>query len=338
MLSREEELRLIEDAKKGDEGAWDELFANFKGVMVSHVHDKLNKIRRVSDHDAEEITQSAWVDIVSKLSKPVEDGGYDPQWRFFTYVKNFLKFRILQHLQRLARDSKTDSMDDENGSLPEIEAPAGAGRQPEEALIEKERLRLRLDAYSELLSLVFLCGGYPHRQLAFLHSKQTFGGKTTEGDIYGKPSDVDKDFGAKTLKKTADEFWIRYGKQSGLPPAYINELKKTMKPLELRFPLTVGELVKLSKDLSRQLKPIAKKKVGTTHLKDYYSDKGYAAISDWCHKVRGKVHRVLGIDPRADEGEMIKEVETKLSEGEIEPICTKNCTLRHIPPCGGKRG
>jgi len=298
---------LVEEARRGNRRAFDEIVRELEKPLKGYI---LGEIRG-DDAAADEIAQDTWVAVWEQMHKSPEEGGYDPgKGAFYTFVINRVaKFKIRQWW------SEAGSARFRAGEAREVPEPADARQlRPDELLIQQEDLRRRHAAFCELFRLTFLCGGYPHQQLAFGFSRHIYGKESDRG-IEGAPARVVQDHGAVPLEALVEAYWDDYRKESQIRDSEgLGQLRECLDPVRARLPLRVGELVRLDPASSRELVGVGDRAVGRTQLQDYYSGRAAgaaAAISDWCYQVADRVREVLA-----------------LTRG----TCGR-CRLRHVPPC-----
>jgi DNA-directed RNA polymerase specialized sigma24 family protein len=357
-MDRYKEIRLIEEARGGSQDAFKQLVQNNQKKLEVYIKSWPG----IQPVDAEEIGQEVWNDIWECIHRFPEDGGYNPaKGSFLTWVINYkAKQKILDRLKRLrSKQNKREIVGipvGENGELifePQIQHNFGA---------EEERY-LKVMAYRELFRLTFLCGGYPHEQLAFGFSKLVYGEKTeeskkrkdkkgeevqegTRGDVEGVPRKVDSEYGAEWLGALINHFWNSYQSVSAIDDLdTLRSLEGSLEPMRLRLKLKVRDLMKMKKQekeekeknnpLRNHLEVIKEKPVAETCLRDYYARKDQKThpISHWSVRIANTIRRVLGLVKGTSEDEVVEEITARLKNGPVEPISCNRCKLRHAPPC-----
>lgn len=320
-LSKEEELELIQQARRGDRDAFARLVDIYTRPLVGYISVDISGDRK----DAEKLAQSVWFKVLEDIQRSPEDGGYDPEkGRFYTYITNrFAKYEALKwrHQEQIQE---------------EIDIQADPEQRPDVILLVKEKRYLEALVYSKLLRLIFLCAGYPHQQLAFGYSRLIYGNKSKGTRmIEGDSRTVDDEHGDKPLKDVADSFWKDYQSQLAIGSAEPDQFQESLTPLYTRLNLKLATLFELSPPLMNQLSHMRSQYAGSTSLRDYYTDKrGFQeAIPDWCNKVKNRIRAILDLKSTAESGEDVYELATSLHEIPPESSTCSRCKLRRVPPC-----
>ena len=328
----DEVCRLIDEARRGKSEAFGQLVEACNEALIGRIR------RRLWDrNDAEDIAQEAWAAMWEDIHTPVEEGGYDPArgTPLHVYVyERFGKFLIRRRWGRATGPVLGATDGAEGGPEPtDYREP-----RPEEAAQLAEMVELKLAAYSELLRLTFLCGGYPHQQLALAFSKLIYGTRSDRA-VEGSPRRVDQEHGHEPMERLATSFWEAYEAASQITdPGTLEELGKHLQPVRLRLRLTVGELTRLDRASSKHFADMLQRVVAATCLSDYYARRkgGYTtAIPDWCDKVERRLRQVLGLSRDTSQEGVIEAVAGTGEHGEARPTVCNRCKLRHVPPCGG---
>ena len=287
---------------------------------------------RPPDHD--DVAQEVWIRVWDKIHAPSDDGGYDAtKGTFYTWVIScFALYEILRYRSAQTSGSRVWTGPDEEQESREIEDTSSGY----EAILEEE-LRVRFAAYSEMLRLTLLCGGYPHEQIAFVLAKLVYGSQSERG-TEGVPQRVDQVYGAAPFDTLAPTTWEAYLTAAGLGDSSLTALMRdATKPVGLRVALTVEELIK---PLPKHLKGLGTRKVARTCFRDYYARNPEKEgprnhpITHWCYRVRQKMCRVLGLADDADPSETMESLAGKVGDGPVAPEHCRRCKLRTIPPCG----
>ncbi len=263
-----------------------------------------------SEKEAEVLVQETWESVLKRYTEDPEKGGYNPAIAgFYTYIKSgFAYCIVLRERQKRMRRGLGDTW------------------------IEAAEAKKSLFAYLELLRLLFLCGGYPHQQLAFGYSKVIFGRQSDRG-IEGNPARVDRECGDKPLAELAKSFFDDYIKESAIDdPCYLGLLKACARPLQERLSFSVEELLALDRASRERYIALHRCLVSRTCLRDYYAShkKGYvSAVPDWCFKVTAKLQACLD-----REGEANAKGGSPAGQKRFR-VCGR-CKLRHLSPCNLK--
>lgn len=316
-LSREQVSRLAECARQGDREAFEDLVKRYHGPFKGYI------LTRTSGDEslAEDALQQVWLDIWRELRKTAEEGGFDAdKASFYTYVINrFVKFKVRQIREESTKMSREGSPVQREDPKMQID-PLG-GREaspPEQRLSMTEDLEEQLRVYCELFRILFLCGGYPHQQMAFGFSKHLYG-KTNDSTLEGKPERVARENGGLPLETLLREYWELYRAQSSIDDEQIlRDLRRSLEPVRDRMAVKVRELTARDKASQKQLEDLLEKTVAATCLHDYYATRrgGFStAIPGWCFRVEERVRTVLNTGSKA---------------------CGR-CKLRDLRPCSKNR-
>ena len=328
-LSQKQECQLIEKARAGSQDALEELADVFHGPIRGCVQGK-----GLSPHDAEDVAQNVWIEVQKRIRMPSEDGGYDPdRARLFTYTSRIASSRVVdwwRERQRAPRAVDDSADEDDNESRQPVTDPE---EDPSQIV---ERLERLLFVNRELFRLAFLCGGYPHEQLAFAFVKL----------IDQKPTDVESAHGRKRLGELVEEFLESYRLATRFAQEEFNKYPPLLGPLRARLSLAVGLLFERAPEDTRDLvAALAQELVLSTRMQDYCARTGPThPFSYWTHSVARRVRKVLGVESREKQpDELEDEVLGELmgrqeGDGRVEPLprqgCNR-CALREVPPCRG---
>jgi len=324
LVNDRSELQLIEAARTGDREAFNHLVQSYHKPLVGFIRGK-----GVHEPDCDDVAQEVWTRVWQKIGAGPAEGGYNPEkGSFYTWVAYcFARYRIRAWRAR-ERPRRVVAADD-----PRIEEPT----QPPFDPTHEEQLRRRLAAFAELLRVTFLCGGYPHEQLAFGFTKLIYGSRSRRA-VEGLPRYVSRRHGAEPLDQLTRTFVDQYASVSEIDDAALAELLPAcIEPVRLRSALTVMRLIR---PLPKHLHPIKDECTGQTCLRQYYTGdpdaKGAGTthpITHWCHRVSQKVRRVLGVDDNADPQEMIEELAGRTTAASPNGRVCRQCKLRSVPPC-----
>ena len=324
LVNDRSELQLIEAARTGDREAFNRLVQSYHKPLLGFIRGK-----GVRESDCEDVAQEVWTRVWRKIGATPAEGGYNPEkGGFYTWVAYcFARYRIRDCRAR-ERARQVVAADD-----PRMEEPA----QPPFDPTHEEQLRRRLAAFAELLRVTFLCGGYPHEQLAFGFTKLIYGSRSRRA-VEGLPRYVSRRHGAEPLDQLTRTFVDQYASVSEIDDAALAELLPAcIEPVRLRSALTVMRLIR---PLPKHLHPIKDECTGQTCLRQYYTGdpdaKGAGTthpITHWCHRVSQKVRRVLGVDADADPQEMLEDVAGRTGAASPNGRVCRQCKLRSVPPC-----
>lgn len=330
-ITKEELVSLVERVRGGENEAFSELNAiygkDLENFISGTVHSKYSYLHQRTDigQFTRDVIQEVWASFIYRLRIPADQGGYDPAKitspaSLLAWMKTFIVLPKIHELRRQLIRSIPQGSEVEKEALDE-NLPEREDLNPEQMmLIEEEMLRL-VKAYDQLIHITFLCGGYPHQQLAFAFSKLIYGVESSRG-LEGKPQRIDELHGTASLLDLSREFCRAFAERSQFNQ---DDIDGYMEPLKLRLPFKIAELMALDHASLEQFKDMLEELAESTCLRDYYSkaSKGYtSSIPDWSYKVEKRVRDVLGIS---------RDEET--SEGRFDPRSCSRCKLRHLPPC-----
>lgn len=308
-LSKDKLLSLIGRACEGDGSAFDEMRAAYDKSVRGYL--KLRTWR--SPDDLEDMVQDVWLETLAKI------GSYDSsRGSFYTFLTQCIASYILLRWNEVSR-VQVVSMDDETAEC-DVSDQISEGSDPAEVLMERVELEARHDAFLLLSRLLFLCGGYPHQQLAFAFSKLIYS-DSAKGQ--GNAAPVVDRHGVRELASLATDFLVSYSDVSGLSAREIGLISSCMTPLQERFGIPLEQLLSLDRDSTARYADILDLRVGDTALRHYYekqSRKPAIVVADWSYGVQQRLRAVLdaGGDGSASRG-----------------ACGK-CKLRGVVPCAGR--
>ncbi|WP_287152961.1 hypothetical protein [Candidatus Solincola tengchongensis] len=332
--SKEELLKLLSEAKRGDFEAWRKIKEAYEKKLTPFITYLVRKnyapFLKTTDitEIIQDILQEVWELLILRLQKDPQEGGYDPEKisrpeSFLAWLKEyFVKPKVIEFKKKIENETLQEISCDERKwpSLFDIEQ-----HTPEDILLLAQKAREELIASWWLLRIVFLCGGYPHQQLSFGFSKLIYGRPSPRG-LEGNPKKVDGQHGSTPLHVLSEEFSRDYASASQLRE---EDIEKCLEPLMQRLPLKLKEIMAKDKTSLKYYENMADSMVASTCLRDYYVNfrDGYKdAIPDWSDKLEKRVLKVLGV------------ARGKAStSGRKETPCSR-CKLRHLPPCRGSHG
>lgn len=314
-----DESMLAKAAGQGDKKAYGALVRALERPLAGFIRQWVGP----HEPEADDIAQRIWMEVWTKLRRSEAEGGFDPEkGGFYSWVLNYTAIYVLRRwFSERKRILDREMIESEFGISSEEEA---GGRSmddfpdtrpaPPAALAIEEEMRARLKAMDLLMTTTFLCGGYPHQQLAFGFNKLIYG-KSSRRGIEGKPLRLDNDHGSKDLRLLAKAFLEDYVSLSLLPR---RRIELCLAPITSRMDSRLKELFEKDQASAKQFPApgALDKQVGGTRLKNYYSDRGPSySIPDWCYKVEQRIRHLRG-------------------EPDKEKACIR-CKLRHLPPCSG---
>lgn len=289
---------------------FEELVKKFHRPMVTYCRTRAHDLS-----SAEEMVQQTWYRVWRDESEG-RGKGFDPtQGSFFTYVVN----RYMKFGPPRARQFDSTNI---------AQLPAVNEKSPADALVLRENAERRLAAFRELFRLLFLCGGYPHEQLAFAWSKHIYANSAGAGR--GAPKRFDSEQVAKPLTQMTDDYWEAYQSRASLGRAEIATLCGFLDPMKNRLRLSVDHLFATRSNVLRALDELAQKPVGSLCMHTFVTTNMDLAesISDWCAKVREKVIACLGMDETDEIGSLAADPHTGPPSG----CSRRRCKLSHSCP------
>ena len=271
------------------------LYREYHEILVGRIFIRIVPFRGTRE-DAEDIKQKAWTRAIPILRLDPAEGGYDPTRASFPhwFMEAFGKYCIKEWLKDRQRRPLP---------LPPV-VPAGPNKSPDEDV--------RLEAFKHMFYCTFLCGGYPHEQLAFGLSQVIYGEQSNRG-IEGNPQKVEECHADRPLRNLLAEFWEAFKAQQRdvADPQRLAFLDSCLNPVRQRLECRKSVLLREhAAGPGYNQDPL----VGETCLRSYWNPGGRTfteTISDWCFRVKKRV----------------REVVTK------GPAACQHCKLRHAPPC-----
>ncbi|MHC4464278.1 MAG: RNA polymerase sigma factor [Planctomycetota bacterium] len=297
------------------------------GILFEQYRERLKRIllaRGLDENDVEDILQDVSMILLKNFSfdpsrvNPIasnDTNGVLP-W-LCTIVHNERK----RFLRKRANKKEVPLQPEESGCL----KAAGFITDLSE---EREQLYLRWMAYQQLLRLLFLCGGYPHEQLAFGYIKVLFG-KPSNRAIEGNPQQVEEKYGNKEIRQLIDLFQKKFHKKTAIDePGFKKYLEHVLCPIRQRSELKVGVLIQPLED---HLKPIEGTVVKLTCLNQYYENTTKThPFTYWCARVSSNLRKVFDLPENTTPDEVIDIIAEKCRDGPVEPHCPRLCKLRNF--------
>ncbi|MDD5018465.1 MAG: hypothetical protein PHO15_10230 [Eubacteriales bacterium] len=316
---------LLDKVKAGDTSAFDKIVALYQKPLFGYMKVR---IYGYQEADLEDLSQIIWLDVLKKTSLPYEDGGYDPKASaFYTYLtRRVAEYSIKQWFDRKkkGREFLVDINDQAINALSDTDIP-------ERVYELEEEMHLRVYAYQALFRLVFLCGGYPHQQLAFGFAKLVYG-KQSNRALEGRILDFYNSNKTYPLSYLLNRFKKEYASASFFEQEELERIYLLLRPVEIRLELAVKELMQYDGISLDYHGDIAAKLVKDTSIKEYCEKDGKEksgkeisdTISNWCYRLKKRLKNIITVDSIDD-----------LSETEILNGNQKcgYCNLKKIPPC-----
>ena len=258
-LSIEEELAIVKKAERGDRKAREKLYEYFSMAIKGYIAGRIGDPYLAQDY-VHETFINAYEGLVA--------GEYNPQYRFYTYLRKIANKIIRKNRIRSTReiffdDLIKDAPEDKRGNI----YKGLAVSSDEERFLKKELVE-------GLLWIVANSCAKPHQILCFLYL--TF--------LFWKPSEVVKQRSLYTLDKLKKDFITEY--LSYLEHCTVREeIEKVLQPLESKLGSRVKDIY-----FEHEYKSYFEKRlnniVGALLLKDFFRGRKPAvSISDWSHRV-----------------------------------------------------
>lgn len=319
-------LDLLDKIKAGDSCAFDRIVELYQTPLFGYLKVRIYCGRK---EELEDLSQIIWLNIFEKVNLPFEQGGYSPQaGSFYTYLtRRIAEYKVRQWFDEKKKVNERVAFGDDH-ALEKIPA----GDTPETTYEFDENMRLRENAYREFFRLLFLCGGYPHQQLAFGFTKLLHGTQSTR-TLEGKIMNFYSMVKTQPLSELIDEFRTEYSSESFFEGEKLEELYGFLQPVEARLELTVKQIMGLDAASLDYNVDIAEKVMRDTNLKEYCEKPGKEksgkeisdGISNWCYRLKIRLKRMLSADSAEDlAGEKV----------DVDKRVCNHCYLRNIPPCG----
>ena len=314
--------------QKGRRQAFSKLTRLYHDRLVGFILIRISGDRE----DAEDIAQDVWSRAWEILCVSRECDKYDPaKGSLYAWLINYLAIpKINDWRKGRGRtcewagtiNNRHTEMADDPGSL---------------LLFEEELSRIN-SAFCELFRLTFLCGGYPHQQLAFALMKHIYG-KQSKRAIEGDARKVDAQYGNQVLGDVLVEYLAAYRRISQVDDERIFEdLFKHIEPVRDRLSLRVEKLIH---SLPSHLEELRGKEVELTCFRDYYirqEQSGTHPLTYWCDRLQERIRSLLRLEDAISEDAVVREIMDRKGSGGIKlrPGSCSRCKLRHVPPCSEK--
>lgn len=301
-------------ARAGDTRAFDSLREHYRRRLRGFLRTRT--LSPIGDEDLEDLEQQVWLAAYEALP------GFDPEkGNFFTFLKNCI---AQWKAKQWKADPRLTWLEDKEEHVQES-LLCDEAANPETLMAVESLERARIEAFHLLCRLLFLCGGYPHQQLAFAFLKIIYAGGTK---AQGSSATVVEQHGRTCLEPLSLEFLSRYQRISGLSPREMSRTADTLEPLHQRLALTLEEMMRRDQASLQQHARLSESSVGATTIEDYYSGHRQtptAAISDWAYGVQKRIVSVLSGSKMDEDGEIPRH--------RAQTTACVRCKLRRLPPC-----
>ncbi|GAG28384.1 unnamed protein product, partial [marine sediment metagenome] len=168
-LSEEEQKQLYDEARKGDGTAFAKLHSAFEGALIGFI---LGRIHWIGVNEAVDIAQDVWIKVWKHMQDPTPKRVYDPEFSFYTFIIKFFAKNVIGDWKKKQKANKELS-----DALTQYQDALSSSSDDDDDAYRRFLGRL------EMFRLTFLCGGYPHEQLAFAFAKGIYGIETEKGEI-----------------------------------------------------------------------------------------------------------------------------------------------------------
>ncbi len=277
------------------------------------------KSYRIQEADIDDLTSEIWTQIIEKQSEYDSDKA-----GFYTWLMTLARFKVLEYFKKQKR--RPVSIEPDEGRKIK---PASKGFND---IIQEAKHKLW--AYNELFRLTFLCGGYPHEQLAFGFSKLILG-TVGERGVEGRAIEAQNAYGKIKIENAIERFAIEYTEKSHCEDDHVDI---AMFPVRNRSEMAVGQLIKKPEEY---IQGILQRYVKETALNDYInpeSERKNHPFTDWSNRVPNNIRRILKLDINTNQDkkgldQFVEELAFKNKGKSIKPQGCNRCKLRNFPPC-----
>jgi DNA-directed RNA polymerase specialized sigma24 family protein len=278
----------------------------------------------VSYQDAEDIAQIVWLEVSERMDRPPAEGGFDPGiGGFYTWITRCVAWSKVLDWKRKERKRRKRTLTISGEQEQQI--------KDTRPTFDEAKLYQMHMVFCELFRLLFLCGGYPHEQLAYGFAKLIYG-KPSHRSIEARAANVDTDYGDKELQTVVGCFMSKYSASSGLIGVH-GFLRVSLRHLHCRMEYKVEELIR---NLAKELKRIQNTVIADTCFRDYYikvSDRDTHPTSDWFYRVEEKLRRILGIEKGVGLDKGVEQVDWSAQRDPGKMHVCGRCKLRTVEPC-----
>ena len=312
VITQSEELALIEATLNGNGGAFEELIRPYLPEATRVLTRRLaSKGPDVIDTALQEALLTAW--------RALER--FDANYRFKNYFFGIVREVVRRTLADRPREIPTDWEQEDSATSGEP-IPAPGIHLPEKIrqLIGEERFpppdekRLRQGVVGEVLEAMLAYGGYPHQQVAFIHSILLWGKAKNErrakarrrgseeprrakAAVWGDPDRVVRELSDRRLADPMTSFRQEVTSRQAAGP---NRLDRAFEPVEYRLALLGRDLFAKDKRSAKLFLEFAEVRVSESLLRQYFGKDARKSVADWTEKVKSRTREALvdGIDPR----------------------------------------
>ena len=297
MLSVEEVIAHLDQARRGDSAAYDRLYTAFQDALCGAIQRLWPYEARLSKEAATLLALQTWHKERASILRSPTEGGYRAELGAFHrwVIKACTDWRNVRPEDGAASKKEVAWPTDEHGGL--VELPDRNQPTADEFIVKCRKFAL-------LLEIVFLPKvGYPHQQLCFVLSKYVYGVRTPRG-IDGSPALVVQRHRQMQLRELAQCAADAYRALDFPGTPFAGEKIPCFAQLYQRLELTISELMSGDGESLDQFKHLRTFRTADTRLEDYFvgtASDPEDAVSLWSHRVSRAVRRRLGPTPGSDE-------------------------------------
>jgi len=264
MLTKNEEERLIEEARRGCNNAFGALVEHYRDALKGFISSHLSPIQR--NNDLEDLVQETLLEALKRRCT------YDPnKGKFYTWLLIWARYALARYFKE--RQQNLDRII----IMSEIQIQYGNGKIDDniyneliEILTTDQPSSYNPQEISEMLDkfYCFLCiafgkrSGRPHQQIAFGYIKL----------LGWEPRRIVAELSGKSLEELAENLENEY--VESLEYAEKEKARKCFEPLRERMEERLSDVDTI---------------VGETKLSDYWGDRPEDNLSNWCYRVRQRV-------------------------------------------------
>ncbi len=281
-LTPQRQRELVADAHAGDNTAFGVLYEHFRAAICGHISGRLG-----NPEDVEDVSGDCFLLAL----KAVQQGRFDPQYSFYTFLRGIADNEIKRLLKRQYvqvprfRNQGTPAYVPKVLAIPEKGSVTGAWRLVDRMLASMPRHDAQAVA-SELLRLVLSCTTKPHQNLAFCLIRF----------LEWRPREVVRDLSRFTLFQIAQRVYESFavvfpgwkiGQDQDSRRRHCAEFwNRVEEPTAKVYP--EPEYERLRTEYPGNAQDLV--------LEAFYGPSPTASLSDWCDKVRRRARKAAKPD------------------------------------------
>jgi DNA-directed RNA polymerase specialized sigma24 family protein len=275
-LSLQRQRQLVASTESGDRNAFGVLYEQFRHALTGYVGGRLS-----TSEDVEDVVGDCFLLAL----KAVQQGRFDPQYSFYTFLRGIADNQVKRFLKRAYVQSPRRSLERRVRYVPRVLAmrdessfPTGAWQRTDQMLASLPARDSEAVA-SELLRLVLSSPSKPHQNLALCLVRF----------LEWRPHEVVRELTGCALRRIAERVYESFA--ALFPGAEFGEDSRGSHCPEFWRLLEQSVVGVYPEPEYERLRTAGPARTGDVLLEAFYGPSPTASLSDWCDKARRRARK-----------------------------------------------